>query len=64
MISNYLAPSPLPWLWDESVTTRELTTAEVEAIVKAFELAAERVKAAGVDVVEIHGHEGHLTVNT
>ena len=55
-----VAPSPLPWLWDESVTTRELTIAEVEAIVKAFELAAERVKAAGVDAVEIHGHEGYL----
>lgn len=55
-----VAPSPGPWLWDNSVTTRELTTAEVEKIVKAFELAAERVRAAGIDAVEIHGHEGYL----
>lgn len=55
-----VGPSPLPWLWDKSVTTRELTTAEVEKIVKAFESAAERARAAGIDAVEIHGHEGYL----
>ncbi len=55
-----VAPSPGPWLWDNSVTTRELTTAEVEKIVKAFELAAERARTAGIDAVEIHGHEGYL----
>lgn len=55
-----VGPSPLPWLWDKSVTTRELTTAEVEKIVKAFELAAEKARVAGIDAVEIHGHEGYL----
>ena len=55
-----LAPSPVPWLWDSSVTTRELTTAEIETIVKGFESAAERVRMADVDAVEIHGHEGYL----
>jgi len=55
-----VGPSPLPWLWDESVITKELTTTEVEEIVKAFELAAERAKLSGVDAIEIHGHEGYL----
>ena len=55
-----VGPSPLPWLWDNSIVTRELTIPEIETIVKGFELAAERVKRAGVDAIEIHGHEGYL----
>ena len=55
-----VGPSRLPWLWDNSITTRELTIPEIEIIVRGFELAAERAKRAGVDAIEIHGHEGYL----
>lgn len=37
-----------------------LTTSEIAAIVKAFGLGARRAKAAGFDVIEIHGAHGYL----
>ncbi|MCX8126290.1 MAG: NADH:flavin oxidoreductase, partial [Dehalococcoidia bacterium] len=42
------------------VTTRALTTAEVEALARAFGRAAKRCREAGADCVELHGHEGYL----
>jgi len=58
--SEAVAPSVLPCFWDPSVTTRELTTEEIEHLVKAFESGARAVKAAGVDAIELHAHEGYL----
>jgi len=55
-----VAPSALPCFWDPSITARELTTEEVERLVQAFEVAAEVVSIAGIDAVELHGHEGYL----
>lgn len=52
--------SAVPNVWDQKVVTRELTTGEVDAIVESFNSAAEIVKAAGIDAVELHGHEGYL----
>ncbi len=40
--------------------TRPLTTEEVTALAKSFGYAAMRCREAGVDCVEIHGHEGYL----
>jgi 2-enoate reductase len=50
-ISNY---------WDPTITCREVTTEEVESLVKAFGPAAEILAEAGVDGIELHGHEGYL----
>jgi 2-enoate reductase len=52
--------SAVPNVWDQKVVTRELTTGEVDAIVESFNTAAEIVKAAGIDAIELHGHEGYL----
>lgn len=55
-----VAPSVLPCYWNPKVTTRELTIQEIERLVNAFESGARAVKAAGVDAVELHAHEGYL----
>jgi 2-enoate reductase len=55
-----VAPSVVPNVWDLNVMTRELTTDEVEALVRSFGNAAEIVKDAGVYAIELHGHEGYL----
>jgi 2-enoate reductase len=54
------APTAMPCLWDPSILTHELTVAEIEELVQAFELSAEVVRTAGIDAVELHGHEGYL----
>lgn len=56
-----VAPSAIPNYWDPSVTCRELTTQEVETMVKRFGEAAAIAKEAGFDGIEIHAvHEGYL----
>ncbi len=58
--SKPVSASPIPNYWDPDVICRELTTEEVERIVKAVGDAAEVVKAAEIDGIELHGHEGYL----
>ncbi len=48
-----IAPSPIE-------NARELRSEEIEAVVDAFGLAAERVIKAGIDGVEVHGAHGFL----
>lgn len=55
-----VAPSPLPCFWNPNVMARELTLDEIERLVQSFERAAEVVSEAGVDAIELHGHEGYL----
>ncbi len=55
-----VSASPVPHYWRPHQTCRELKTEEVEQLVKAFGDAAEILAAAGVDGVELHGHEGYL----
>ncbi len=56
-----VAPSAIPNYWNPTVTCRELTTEEVEKLVKAFGESSEIVAASGFDGVEIHAmHEGYL----
>ncbi len=43
-----------------SATCRPLETAEVAQIVRAFGEAAKIAAVAGIDGVEVHGHEGYL----
>ncbi len=54
------SPSAIPAFWRPRVTTRALTTDEVEELVQSFGVAAELLKSAGVDGIELHGHEGYL----
>ncbi len=53
-------PSAAPCFRDTSIMAREITTEEVEHLVKAFEISAEMVSRAGIDAIEIHGHDGYL----
>lgn len=56
-----VSASAVPNYWDPKVTCRELTTQEVEWIVKKFGEAAALARHAGYDGVEIHAvHEGYL----
>lgn len=56
-----VAPSAIPNYWDPTVTCRELTTEEVETMVKKFGEAAIIAKESGFDGIEIHAvHEGYL----
>lgn len=55
-----VAPSETPSFWAPKFNARELTTREVERLVRAFSMAALYLKVAGVDAVQLHGHEGYL----
>jgi len=61
ILSKPVAPSAIPNYWDPTVTCREMTTEEVERLVKAFGEAAKVAVLAGFDGIEIHAmHEGYL----
>ncbi|CAA7600263.1 flavin oxidoreductase / NADH oxidase family [Acididesulfobacillus acetoxydans] len=56
-----VAPSAIPNYWDPTLTCRELTTKEVEKMVKKVGEAAHISVGAGFDGMEIHAvHEGYL----
>jgi len=56
-----IAPSPIPYRWDPSITCRAISTEEVQSIVHAMARAASIAKDCGFDGVEIHAmHEGYL----
>jgi 2-enoate reductase len=55
-----VGPSPLKNYWLPHVTLRPLTTEEVQDMVASFGQAARLAMAAGVDAIELHGHEGYL----
>ncbi|NML42828.1 FAD-dependent oxidoreductase [Ramlibacter sp. G-1-2-2] len=55
-----IGPSPLPCLLDPKTLTHELTLGEIERILDAFEAAAEVLKLAQVDIVELNCHNGYL----
>ena len=57
--SPVVGPSAIPAL-PTMETPHELSAAEIEALVKAYSAAAERVKQAGADGVEIHMAHGYL----
>lgn len=61
MANPPVSASAIPNYWDPSITCRELTTEEVEKIVKKFGEAAAIAKASGYDGIEVHAvHEGYL----
>ena len=58
--ADIVGPSVLPNVWNLKVMTRELSTEEVEKLVRSFWRAAEIVRDGGFDAIELHGHEGYL----
>ena len=58
---NLVAPSETTNRWNDALKHRELTTEEIEYIVKQFGKAAHTAKTSGFDGIEIHAvHEGYL----
>jgi 2-enoate reductase len=55
-----LGPGRYPAQGEKHVTTRELTTAEIEELVKDFEYSSRIIRLADIDAIEIHGHQGYL----
>lgn len=56
-----VAPSAVPsFVYGFLGTPRELTIAEIEEIIAAFGAGAQRARAAGFDMVELHGAHGYL----
>jgi len=56
-----VAPSPIPYYWDPTITCRELTVEEIQKLVTKCGNAAEAAAAAGFDGIDFHGlHEGYL----
>ena len=55
-----VSASPIPNFWDSSLICQELTTREIGRIVTAMGKTAEQLVTAGVDGIELHGHEGYL----
>ncbi|MDN5348512.1 MAG: 2-enoate reductase [Clostridia bacterium] len=61
LVGQPVAPSAIPNFWEPAITCRELTTKEVETLVKRAGEAAEIAIEAGFDGLEIHAmHEGYL----
>ncbi|WP_328608532.1 NADH:flavin oxidoreductase/NADH oxidase [Amycolatopsis sp. NBC_00345] len=54
-----VSASPVPFT-EASTTPEELTTEQIAEIVRQFGEAAKRARAAGFDVVEVHGAHGYL----
>lgn len=55
------APSEIPYMWDPSVTCREMSKDEIKQIVKQFAITAQIAKQAGYDGIQVHAvHEGYL----
>ncbi|UCG63837.1 MAG: NADH:flavin oxidoreductase, partial [Deltaproteobacteria bacterium] len=57
--SPIVGPSPIPCPTRDE-TPRELSIPEMEEIIQAFSVAAQRVKEAGADGVELHMAHGYL----
>ncbi len=58
--SHPVSASAVPCYFMPEVISRELTTQEVEELVESFGFAAKTCREAGMDGVELHGHEGYL----
>ncbi|MDR3551942.1 MAG: FAD-dependent oxidoreductase [Clostridia bacterium] len=61
LVGQPVAPSAIPDYWDPKVTCHELTTQEVETMVKKFGESAQIAVESGFDGIEVHAvHEGYL----
>ena len=55
-----VAPGRYPARPENYVITRELTTDEIEELVRDFEFSAKVIRTAGIDAIEIHAQQGYL----
>jgi 2-enoate reductase len=55
-----MSASAIPYYYNPSITCRAMEINEVENLVKSFGDAAAIMADAGIDGVELHGHEGYL----
>ena len=55
-----VAPSRQPSFWNPDIVAHEMSTEQIRRLVQAFRFAAEILASAGVDAIELHGHEGYL----
>ena len=60
LVGKPVSASPIPYYWQPDIICRELETVEVEELVKRFGVAAKVLDRAGIDGIELHGHEGYL----
>lgn len=58
--STAVSASAVPCFWDNQLKTRELSVEELEDLIQEFGYSARVAKEAGVDAIELHGHEGYL----
>ena len=55
-----VAPSAQPCFWSPGVIARQLTVADIEALIDAMARSAAIIVQAGFDALELHAHEGYL----
>jgi len=55
-----MSPSENHNFWDPSITCKALKVEEIQSIVTAMGDTAQLLALAGVDGIELHGHEGYL----
>lgn len=55
-----VSASPIPSTFNPDISCRPLTKDDIETIMEQFANAADIVKKAGFDAIEIHGHAGYL----
>ena len=55
-----IGPGKYPVEGEKYVLTRELTTDEIEQLVRDIEFSARICRLADIDAIEIHGHQGYL----
>jgi 2-enoate reductase len=55
-----IGPGNYPAQGEKHVLTRELTTDEIEQLVRDIEFSARICRLADIDAIEIHGHQGYL----
>ncbi|SDP42639.1 oxidoreductase [Desulforhopalus singaporensis] len=55
-----VSSSATPNFWDPSVICRPMTVGEIGEIVTAIGRTARQLANAGVDGIELHGHEGYI----
>lgn len=55
-----VSASAIPSTFNPDLLCHPLSVEEIKVIMKQFAASAKRVKAAGIDGIEIHGHAGYL----
>lgn len=60
LVGQPVSASPVPYYWKPEITCREVKTAEIKKLVTSFGIAAQILASAGIDGIELHGHEGYV----